>query len=221
LSVLAIDHPHTAEFELELLIREARRRRRRRCIRLVLIAFLALGGAAVITAAVSGWFSALTRDAPAGRLTGGTSTTRCPVSPARFVANTTFSATVIGDGRVRLGVGNGYQSTRQAITVYHHGRRGWGGIEALWIVRRGAPLALVMRGVALGKQGPIEVQPSDSGLSPGTGSLQLSGARDVAANQPAPGSLWVRTGGCYAVDVSGRGFSERLVFDVAIHAMPS
>lgn len=224
--VLAIDKSEATESELELLIREARRRRRRRRIRLALISVPTFGSAAVITAVASGWLPALTGDAPAGRASSGASTARCPVSPARFVANSTFSATVIGDGRVRLGVGNIYQGAQRRVVVYHRGSHGWGGIEAIWVVRRGAPLPLVARGVALGKRAAVEVQAADGGQTQGSGPLTLSGPTDASPVTAYPGSvyagsLWVRTGGCYAVDVTGRGFSERLVFDVVTRAMRS
>jgi hypothetical protein len=127
---------------------------------------------------------------------------------------------------VRLGVGNVYQGAQRRVVVYHRGSDGWGGIEAIWVVRRGAPLPLTVRGVALGKHAAVEVQGANGGLTQGSGPLTLRGPSDAAPVQPYPGSLyagslWVRTGGCYAVDVTGRDFRERLVFNVVTRAMRS
>lgn len=203
------------ERELELLIREARRRQRRRRRARALIACGALAVAGAATGAVSGQFAKVTGsggDTPRSAAGAGA---RCPTSPASFVSNATFAATVIGNGRVRLGVGNVYETTRRRVVVYHHAARSWGGIEAIWwVARSGTRGPITVRGVALGKQGPFEVQPSGGGQAPGVGSLTLPAPSPLFPGSTYPGSLWVRTGGCYAVDISGRGFHERIVFDV-------
>lgn len=211
------------EDELALLIREARRRQRRRRLRMTLTAVI--GVAAVATASASGWLSG---PGPSGTALGPSavgSISRCPASPARHVSNATFAATVIGDGPVRLGVGNVYESKAHRVLVYNHRAGSWGGIEAIWWVPKPAARGpIIVRGVALGAQRPVEVQPSDVGRGPGAGPLILSGPSDAFPAYPGAassgavyaGSLWVRAGGCYAVEISGRGISERLVFDVAM-----
>ena len=218
MSLLAVLEQERAELELELLIREARHRQRRRRIRLASSAVSSLVIAGLAIGAVTHLLSAATHNR-AGR-PAVMSGAACSASPATFVSNAVFDATVIGTGSVRLGVGNDYVKTGARVVLYHRTTRSWAGIEAIWWLRdpdvRGP---ITVRGIALGNQGPIEVQPSDGGLAPGSGPFELPSnfqpAPDASA-YPAvyPGSIWVRTAGCYAVDLSARGFNERIVFDV-------
>jgi hypothetical protein len=216
------------EDELALLIREACRRQRRRRLRVTLLTAV-VGSAALATTAASGWLSAPAPSGTAGAPSATRSVTRCPASPARRVSNATFAATVIGDGPVRLGVGNVYEPKAQRFLVYEHRAGSWGGIEAIWWVsKRAARGPVIVRGVPLGKQRPLEVQPSHGGQGPGAGPLTLSGPSDAFPAYPGAasagavyaGSLWVRAGGCYGVEISGRGISERLVFAVAMRRQP-
>lgn len=203
--------------ELDLLIREARRRQRRRQLRLALLTLAAVASAAVVTAA-AGWLTRATDGGTGRGMPAGTAAARCPASPVRWVANSQFDAYVLGNGPLRLGIGVRYDSRRQLV-VLGRGTPHWGAIEAIWWLARPGrmPAAITVRGRALGKPAPIEVRPSDGGLAPGHGPLRF--VNDFRAAPDAspfltyyPGSVWLRTGGCYALDVSGRGFHERLVF---------
>lgn len=220
-SLIVVEHDEVElerdeiELGLDLLIREARRRKRRRRLTLASLALAVLGLGGVATGAVGGWFSAAAPSVTAGSRSAGTAGARCPASPARMVANSVFTATVLGTGPVRLGVGNVYETRRRKIVVVTPKARSWGGIEAIWVVEPGTRGPISVRGVALAKQGPIAVQPSGTGpTTPGASALTLPAASPLYPGAAYPGSLWVRAGGCYALAISGRGFSERLVFAV-------
>jgi hypothetical protein len=213
-SLLTVVEREEAELELDLLIREARQRQRRRRLILTFATTFACGIAALAAVAATGGISTGTHVATANSYSASAAGGRCPATPARLVANSVFTATVIGDGPVRLGIGNEYEKTRRTVIVYQPRPRGWGGIEVLWIERPTARGPITVRGIALGKRGPVEVQPSENGLAPGAGSLTLPPRTALNPDLIDPGALWVRAAGCYAVEISGRGFSERIVFAV-------
>lgn len=209
-----------AERELQLLIREARRRQRRRRSRAALFSLVVLAAVAAAAGQLSGWSSHASggsrRSIPADA-----AGTECPVSPAGWVASRAFDAEVLGNGGVRLGIGVPYDSRRKRLVLVR-GAHSWAGIEAIWWLARPADVhgPITVRGVAIDGRGAIAVKPSDSGLAPGHGSLLLPGGdRPATGAYPDqtvyPGSLWVRKGGCYALEISARGMRERLVFHVA------
>lgn len=219
MSLLTVVEQEEVELELDLLIREARRRQRRRRLTLVLVTLIGLVGVGAATGALSGWLAGESNKVSAGGLSASRPGARCPASPVRWVANSQFDAYVVGTGGFRLGIGNAYRRNRGF--VLGRGTRRWAGIEAIWWLAKPerVPGPITIRGRALDGQGPIEVRPSDGGQAPGSGPLTLPDDFQPAPHAspyPAayPGSIWVRAGGCYAVDVSGRGFSERLVLNV-------
>lgn len=225
MSLLSRIEHEQVELELDLLIREAHRRRRRRQLRMAALTLAAVGSIGVATAAANGWLAGLVDSGAARGPSAQRSAASCPASPARMVSNATFAATVIGDGPVRLGIGNVYSSHPRRVFVYHRKARGWGGIEAIWVVTHGVHEPVAVRGFALERQGPIDVASSDGGQAPGATTLTLSGPSEEAPNPSYPasvyaGALWVRAGGCYAIDVSARGLRERLVLDVAMRTDP-
>ena len=96
------------------------------------------------------------------------------------------------------------------------GTPGWSAIEVIWVRQPGHPGTIAVRGARLGKPGPIDVGSSDAGQSPGSAALSLApGSANTAPGgaQLYPGVIWVRSGGCYALNVNGRGLRERIVFD--------
>jgi hypothetical protein len=226
--------------ELELgVIKDARRRQRRRRLVMVLLAFAAIGGYLGIrqnSASAPRSESLLSRPmhlpslGPRGQ---------CPVSSGYTVKNSDFGGTALGSGPVRVLVA----STGSIL----HGRpelgtteaRGWYALKTLWFAMPGYDGPFIVRGGRLGKRGPIEVQPSGTGLLPGSGPLIVpAGAtintyytnwrpghvRDPVTGRlvptltgygyrTVPGSTWVRSPGCYAWQIDGRGFSEVIVID--------
>ncbi len=201
-----------AEQELSLLIEQARQRQRRRQARRALAGLVTSVVAAVAALAVSGAYSPAADLLDGGRPASATAA-GCPASPARFVANGTFVATVLGRGPVRLAIGNVYLKARRRIVLGATDTPGWSAIEVIWVRQPGHAGTLAVRGARLYRRGSIAVQSSDSG--PGSGALTLAPAAANTAPgglQLYPGVVWVRSGGCYALTVSGRRLSERLVF---------
>lgn len=240
MALLAPD-PTSADEQLEheLLIREARRRQRRRQLTALLLllaaggAYLGLQGAA---SAPPQHASLLSRPLhfPALRPGG-----RCPVSSGYMANNAYFAGGVLGNGPVRVLVGNAgdipHGHAKLATTATH----GWFSLETLWFAIPSYNGSFVVRGARLGRRGAIEVQPGDEGQAPGRGPLIVSAGptintyytnwRPVHVRDPVtgrlslayfgygyrtvPGSTWVKSPGCYAWQVDGRGFSEDIVVD--------
>jgi hypothetical protein len=196
------------EQELNLLIREARRRQRRRRLALSAGVTAALGlalGLAMGVGSAGTPAARSSRERPPSLGPNG----RCPTSPATFVANAVFDATVLGRGTVRLAIGNVYDKARSRVLLGTTQVPGWSAIEAIWVTAPGYHGSFVVRGVRLGTPGPIDVE------YPGPGSLEIPAEVDNTGFgfRVYPGSVWVRSSGCYAVQISGRGFNESIVFD--------
>jgi hypothetical protein len=75
----------------------------------------------------------------------------------------------------------------------------------------------------------MQVQPDYSGLNPGSGPLVVPagptinsfptpGPGTYRGYRTVPGSTWVKSPGCYAWQVDGRGFSEVIVADLLPYA---
>jgi hypothetical protein len=211
-----VEH-EAAEHELSLLIREARRRQRRRRLALTISATavvgIALGLAIVVGSARSPARPSVGRPPSLGP------NGRCPTSPTRFVSNAVFDATVLGHGIVRLAVGNRYDEARRRVLLGTTEAPGWAAIQAIWVTVPGYDGSFVVRGVRLGTPGPIDVRPADTGITagpyPGTGALSIPSEVDNTGYgfRVYPGNVWVRSSGCYAVQISGHGFNESIVFD--------
>ena len=126
-----------------------------------------------------------------------------------------FDATVFGRGLVRLAIGNRYDKASRRVTLGTTTAPGWLAIEAIWLTARGYDGPFIARGVRLGRPGPIEVKQANLGQAPGSGPLSIPAEGDNTGFgfRVYPGSVWVRSSGCYAVQISGRGFNESIVFD--------
>jgi hypothetical protein len=97
----------------------------------------------------------------------------------------------------------------------------------------------VLRAARLGAKGPIEVQSGGTGQAPGPGPLVVPAGptintyytgwrpglvRDAVTGRlvrtltgygyrTVPGGTWIKSPGCYAWQVDGRGFSDVIVMD--------
>ncbi|MGH2858190.1 MAG: hypothetical protein ACRDMJ_11985 [Solirubrobacteraceae bacterium] len=230
--------PLASPSELELgPIRDARRRQRRRRLVIALLAVGAIGAyvgvrGTATSAPRSGSLLARALHFPSLGPGG-----RCPVSSGYVADNAFFGGAVLGHGQVRVLVGNTGDVARFKLgTTSVHG---WYAFQTLWFAMPSYNGPFVVRGARLGRRGPIAVQPGGDGQSPGSGPLVVpAGAtintyytnwrpervRDPVSGRPVtvqfgygyrtvPGSTWVRSPGCYAWQVDGRGFSEMLVLD--------
>lgn len=218
MTVLAPDNPSIVdELEPELLIREARRRQRRRRLVGVVVLVLAAGGGYLSVQA--------TRSAPrAGSLLarplhfpslrpGG----RCPASFGYAVNNPYFVGDALGRGPVRVLIAQSGDVLHGRPMLGTGGPGYW--LQTLWFAMPGYSGPFVVRGARLGKPGPIEVWPNQTGAlvvpaGPTINSYpEPTGKPSWAGYRTVPGSTWVRSPGCYAWQVDGQGFSEIIVFN--------
>lgn len=229
--------------ERELLIREARRRQRRR--RLTgLVVLLAAGGAYLVlqgaTSATPPQASLLSRPLHYPSLGPGG---RCPVSTGYFAHNPAFVGGVLGHGPVRVLVGDAGDVPHGHAELGRTAAAGWYALFTVWFAMPSYNGPFVVRGTRLGARGPIEVSSGDGGQAPGSGPLVVHAGptintfdiywRHVRLRDPVTGRLvpaligygyrtqptgtWVRSPGCYAWQVDGRGFSENLVVDTTLY----
>ena len=201
------------ENELNLLIREARRRQRRRRLALTTVATAVL--VIAVGLAVAGRSSRSPTRLIHGSLPGLGPQGQCPASPATFVSNAVYDATVLGRGTVRLAIGNRYDRARGRVVLGTTEAPGWSAMLAIWVTAPGYDGTFVVRGRRLGAPGPIDVHADGTGLHPGAGPLSIPAEADNTGYgfRIYPGSVWVRSSGCYAVQITGRGLSESIVFD--------
>lgn len=238
--LLISDPSADAGSEHELLIREARRRQRRRRLAMAFTVIAAGGayiGARSANSAPPRPASLLSRPLHFPSLGPGG---RCPVSSGYTASNAYFGGGVLGRGPVRVLIGNRGDIPRGRVSLGAPAAHGWFGLETVWFAMPSYDGPFVVRGARLGGRGPIAVQPSDQGLGPGSGPLVVPAGptnntyytawrsrrvRDPVSGRPVtvqvgygyrtmPGSTWVRSPGCYAWQVDGRGFSDVLVADL-------
>jgi hypothetical protein len=209
----------SADEELLLLIREARLRQRRRLVRQTLGLLIASVCVGLAVLALTGTYSATANLSVSGR-PAPSAAGDCPTSPARFVSNSVFSATVLGRGTVRLAIGNVYLKARRRVVLGTTETPAWSAIEVIWLVANRYRGSLLVHGVRLEKPGAIDLQSSDGGLAPGGGTLVLppSSPNPLGNGQRVyAGAIWVRSAGCYAVTVRGRGVNDRIVVGALPH----
>ena len=243
--MLLAPNPSSAaeRLERELLIREARRRQRRRRLTGLLVllaagaAYLVLQGA---TPATPRQASLLSRPLHYPSLGPGG---RCPVSSGYIANNPYFVGGVLGHGPVRVLVGDAGDVPHGEAELGRTAARGWYALFTVWFAMPRYNGPFVVRGARLGARGPIEVQSGVGGQAPGSGPLMVhAGAtlntfitnwrhvrlRDPVTGRPVPtligsgyrtvpSGTWVRSPGCYAWQVDGRGFSENIVVDTTVY----
>jgi hypothetical protein len=227
MSVVAPDSPAIDEqLELDLLIREARRHQRRRQILAAVALVLAAAGVYL------GARSAASTPRPESLLARPLHFPslgpdgRCPAtSGPQAIVKSFFVGGMLGSGPVRVSIGNAGDFARGRVRLGTGGPGPWHALETIWFAMPGYDGPFVVRAARLGKPGPIEVQPGGNGLSPGSGPLVVP-AGPTSNNYPppgpgtyhgyrtVPGSTWVKTPGCYAWQVDGRGFSEVIVVNL-------
>lgn len=210
-----------AALELDLLIRQARQRQRRR--RRSIAAVLALAAAAYlgVGAATSTGLSRslLARPLRFPMLGPGN---RCPVTAGRPTNNPYFAGGMFGRGPVRVSIGNVGNLARGQLELGTTSTPRWHALETIWFAEPGYNGPFLVRAARLGKPGPIEVQPGSTGQSPGSGPLFVPAGPTINSfpepgpgvyhgYRTVPGSTWVKSPGCYAWQVDGRGFSNVIV----------
>ena len=204
--------------DLELLIPEARRRQRRRRLVLTFILLAALAAYLVThtTAHSTRVTSRLAYSPPFPSLGPGG---RCPVSSGVAFNNSDFAGIALGSGPIRVLIANAGDIRHGRPELGTTQAPGWFALQTIWFAKPGYHGPFAVRAARLGAKGPIEVQPGRTGLTPGSGSLFIPAGPTAAfadGYRTQPGSTWVKSPGCYAWQVRGRGFSESIAFQ----AMP-
>lgn len=210
------------DLELELLIRQARQRQRRR--RRLIAVVLAIASAAAYYGVEAGAFTGLSRSLLARQLRFPSlgPGDRCPVTSGRLAHNPYFAGAMFGQGPVRISIGNAGDFARGDVVLGTTSTPRWHALETIWFAEPGYNGPFLIRAARLGRRGPIEVEPSSTGQSPGSGSLFVPagptlnsypqpGAGVYRGYRTVPGSTWVKSPGCYAWQVDGRGFSDVIV----------
>jgi hypothetical protein len=144
----------------------------------------------------------------------------CPASRGTTIANSYFGGVAIGKGPVRVLIANQGDLRRGRAELGTTEASGWFALQTLWLSTPGYGGPFVVRAERLGGKGPIEVQPSGSGLFPGAGPLVVPAgptANTRDGYRTVPGSTWVTSSGCYAWQVDGLNFSEIIVVDALPH----
>ena len=134
-----------------------------------------------------------------------------------MVSNPYFVGPAFGHGRDRLLLAQEGDFAHGRVDIPGGAAGAWHALQTLWFAMPGYAGPFVVRAARLDARGPIEVQPGATGLVPGSGPLVVhSGPTANAQNgfRTVPGSTWVKSPGCYAWQVDGRGFSDVLVVDV-------
>ena len=138
----------------------------------------------------------------------------CPATRGAPVATYTsyFGGTALGDGPVRVAIGNGGNLRRGQAQLGSTDVPGWFALETLWFAMPSYDGPFVVRGEPLGGSGSIHVDGSPTNASPlvvppGPTTNTQHGIR------VAPVSTWVTSPGCYGWQVDGLSFSYVIVVD--------
>jgi hypothetical protein len=136
----------------------------------------------------------------------------CPATPGAPVATYTsyFGGTALGDGPVRVAIGDGGNLRRGQAQLGSPDVPGWFALETLWFAMPSYDGPFVVRGEPLGGSGSIHVDGSPTNASPlvvppGPTANTQHGIR------VAPVSTWVTSPGCYGWQVDGLSFSYVIV----------
>ncbi len=139
----------------------------------------------------------------------------CPATTGAPVDTYTsyFGGVALGDGPVRVAIGDGGDLRRGQAQLGNPDVPGWFALETLWFAMPSYDGPFVVRGERLGAPGPINVDgsatnPSPLVVPPGPTENTQGGVR------VAPVSTWVKSPGCYAWQVDGLSFSYDIVVDM-------
>ena len=137
---------------------------------------------------------------------------RCGVSQVRHVPHIGWM--VVGDGPVSLGLVGGQRRARISIAQSVRDKQGWRAQKTPWLVRRAyrGPVTVTARRI----DGPGQVRLAKVY---GQHLRRLAFARDNVSPPThgfylLPSGALFRSTGCYAFDVSGRHYFERLIVRV-------
>lgn len=140
----------------------------------------------------------------------------CPASVGAPADTSLSSGVALGSGPVRVVVANAGDLVHGQAELGTTRVPGWFALQTVWFASPGYNGPFVVRGARLGASGPMEVQPGQDGLTPGTGPLTVAAgptANTKDGYRTVPGSTWVTSPGCYAWQVDGTDFSDVIIVD--------
>lgn len=167
---------------------------------------------AVIAAAVVAAFAGCSDDHKQDAVSPHTGVNSCPTKAARKVAS--FVGPVVGDGPVYAGAVGRDATVTYGPPPKHHASfagRAWGGSKVLWVVAPSYQGSIRIRGHLV--DGKESVRFGTSRVPNRV--LRLSGAGARSPGQGRwrgfPSTVRLHAPGCYALQIDGRGFSQRIV----------
>jgi len=145
---------------------------------------------------------------------------KCPATAGRPIGTSFFGGVALGNGPVRVLVGNEGDLLRGRADLGTTAIAGWFALETIWFSTPGYDGPFVVRAGRLGANSRIEVQSGPTGQAPGSGPLVVPAGptgNNEDGYRTVPQSTWVTSPGCYAWQVDGRNFSEVIVVDALPH----
>jgi len=210
----------------DLLIQEARRRQRHRWLAVVSAVVIGATSYAVVQVTSTGTPSILSLpllSRPLHLPSLGPNGS-CPTSTATSL-NTpvTGRGPYLGDGPVRLDVGNGGNLARGQVILGGPLSSGWYGIETIWVSLPSYQGPFIVRGARIGSAGRIDVWRTNQ---PNSGPFVAPAGRAGYGNyedgyRALPDGVHVGAPGCYGIQVDGRGFSEVIVVEALPYRAPA
>jgi len=202
----------------DLLIEEARRRQRHRWLAVLLAIAIGATSYFVVQATSTGTPSILSLPLLARplHLPSLGPNGICPTSTAGFLnIPLTGAGLYLGDGPVRLDVGNAGDVAHGHVILGGTSSSGWYGIEAIWVSLPRYQGSFIVRGARIGGAGRIDVWAANQ---PNPGPFLVPAGRAGYGNygdgyRALPASVSVGAPGCYGIQVDGHGFSEVIVVD--------
>lgn len=141
---------------------------------------------------------------------------RCPATHGSQVNSPTFAGIALGNGPVRALIGMA-GNLRAGITDLAHASP-WLAFKTDWFSFPSYRGPFVIRAEPLGRSAPVAM-----GESPVVAPLVMPPGQSVNGSggwRDAPGYTWVTAPGCYAWQVDGLSFSEVIVVQAVLPALP-
>jgi hypothetical protein len=152
----------------------------------------------------------------------------CPVSPhTTLPAAAGFTGPIKAIGHGALYLAYGFESGVPVRPADGHPGDGWMEQKVIWVFDKSYAGPVLLRGGRIDRPGPLEFlsylgasdYQGDAGSGPRAGLLYVRGGLGAEpapelGTTSAPSGIYVKSPGCYAIQVDGEGFSQALVFRV-------
>jgi hypothetical protein len=119
---------------------------------------------------------------------------------------------------VRATVGGRLYVDRAIVPLGASSVPGWSALKTTWVSLPSYQGAYLARGRRLDGKGPIDVGGSPGQgqfvIKPGTPEGNLAQANGGDGYRASPGYIWIKTPGCYGLQIDGTTFSDIVTVDV-------